>query len=79
MDNVVIGTDNIMELIGQIIDVFEDFLEEKGINIENHEKEEAVKDGEDPESICIIYGTDYGILQSDIEEILYNWGIIRKE
>ena len=61
------------ELVGQILDTFEDFLEAKGINIENPEKAEAVADGEDPESICILYGTDYGDLQSDIEDILVNW------
>ncbi len=61
------------ELVGQIIDIFEDFLAEKGIEIDNEEKQEAVEDGEDPESICIIYGTDYGELQSYIEETLVNW------
>lgn len=61
------------ELVGQIIDIFEDFLEEKGVNIENVEKEEAVMDGEDPDGICILYGTDYGRLQSAIEETLMLW------
>ena len=79
MDTNKLTTDSLMEFVGQIIDIFEDFLESKNINIENPEKQEAVSDGEDPESICIIYGTDYGDLQSQIEETLYNWNIISKE
>lgn len=68
-----ITNDDLPQFVSQIIDIFEDFLEEKGINIENPEKEEAIADGEDPESICILYGTDYGYLQSSIEEVLMNW------
>ena len=41
--------------------------------IENPEKQEAIADGEDPESICILYGTDYGEIQSLVEETLINW------
>ena len=40
------------ELVGQIVDVFEDFLESKGVNVENEER-----DGE--ESPAIIFGTDH--------------------
>ena len=68
-----ISREDLGELVGQIIDIFEDFLEEKGINVENPEKAEAVSDGEDPESICILYGTDYGTLQSAIEATLISW------
>ncbi len=64
------------ELVGQIIDIFEDFLEEKGIDIPNPEKKEAVDDGEHPESICIIYGSDYGDLQDCIEATLRSWSLI---
>lgn len=55
------------EFIGQLIDVFEDFLEEKGINIPNEEKE----DSDDP---AILYGSDYGYLESEIMDTLVNWG-----
>lgn len=68
-----ITREDLGEFVGQIIDIFEDFLEEKGVNIENPEKTEAVADGEDPESICILYGTDYGALQSAIEDRLVAW------
>ncbi len=68
-----VKSENLPELVGQLIDIFEDFLAEKGVEIENPEKAEVVADGEDPESICILYGTDYGVLQSAIEETLVNW------
>lgn len=61
-----IKREDVGEMVGQIIDIFEDFLEEKGIDIENPEKIQA-------EDACILYGTDYGKLQSAIEETLINW------
>ena len=51
-----------------IIEAFEDFLERRGITIDNPEKEEA---GEDA---SLIYGSDYGELQDEIETILYSAG-----
>lgn len=60
------------EFLGQIIDVFEDFLEEKGINILNEEKKES----DDP---AILYGSDYALLESDIMDILVNWDIHHSE
>lgn len=73
-----VKSENVPELVGQIIDTFEDFLVEKGITIENPEKQEAVNDGEDPDSICVLYGTDYGNLQSAVEDILREWNLIEE-
>lgn len=67
-----VSSDEKAEFIGQLIDIFEDFLEEKGIDLPNEERDER----DDPESAAIIYGTDYGILQSEIEETLKGWGVI---
>lgn len=53
-----------------IIEAFEDFLERRGINIENPEKEE------DPEGASLIYGSDFGELQDAIEYILYSAGCV---
>lgn len=61
-----INENNKAEFIGQIIDVFEDFLESKGINIPNDEKT-------DDDNPAIIYGTDYGEIQTDLEELLQYW------
>ena len=57
------------EFTMDIIELFEDFLEEKGIVIDNDEKLED-------EDASNIYGTDYGYLQSGIEEILTWYGIV---
>lgn len=57
------------EFIGQIIDIFEDFLESKGVDIPNADKEQS-------ENPAIIYGMDYGALQSDLEQMMYNWGVL---
>lgn len=67
-----INTNDKAEFIGNIIDIFEDFLEEKGIDIPNNEKE-------DSENPAIIYGTDYGILQTDLEDMMERWGVFGKE
>ena len=63
------------EFVGQLIDIFEDFLEEKGqlthmigVNIPNEEKEES----DDP---AILYGSDYEYLESEIMDTLVNWGV----
>ena len=58
-----------LETIGCFIDIFEDFLEEKGIDIINPEKEQD-------ENAAIIYGTDYGILEDQIESLLINIGAL---
>lgn len=70
-----ISNQELPELVGQILDIFEDFLEAKGIQIDNPDKEDAIADGEDPESIAILYGMDYGELKDDVEDTLINWGI----
>lgn len=58
-----------LELLGSIIDIFEDFLEGKGVEIDNDEKEGDA-------DAAILYGTDYGNLESAIEQTLINWNLI---
>ena len=64
------------EFLGQIMDVFEDFLEERGISLKNEEKGELSSAGEDSEQEAIIYGTDYDQLQVRIELLLESWGLV---
>ncbi|MBP3199283.1 MAG: hypothetical protein J6N21_20115 [Butyrivibrio sp.] len=52
-----------MNLVQSIIEIFDNFLKEKGIDIPNPEKE-----GDD--GAAIIYGTDYSELESRIEDVL---------
>lgn len=60
------------QMIEDIIEVFEDFLKEKGIDIPNDEKTES----EDP---SVIYGTDYGYLQDDLECVLSAYDVCKRD
>ena len=62
-ENYKISVNERTNFIGKVLEVVEDFLEEKGIGISNPEKENDLY-------AAILYGTDYGILQSGIEEVL---------
>lgn len=68
-----VSTEDLPELIGQLIDTFEDFLDEKGIVLPNKER-----DGNEnlvPEESANIYGKDYDALSTSLEKILRNWSI----
>jgi len=51
------------DFVAEMIEIFEGFLEYKGIVLENDEKE-----GDEDEAN--IYGSDYGYLQTEIEDLL---------
>ena len=55
-----------MLFINKVIELFEEFLEDRKIDIPNDEKKED-------ESASLIYGTDYGELQDGVECIINNW------
>lgn len=57
------------ELIGQIIDIFEDFLEERHVVLNNDERDEDL-------DAAIIYGSDYGILQDQLQQTFRFWQLI---
>ena len=65
MDN-----NEMIRVAGEIIDVFEDFLDEKGIEIKNIEKEDAIAQGEFPDEVANIYGSDYYQLEDTLKTIL---------
>lgn len=56
------------EFVGQIIDIFEDFLTEKKVDLYN-----ADKQGEPDEAI--IYGNDYDFLAKKIRSLMDNWNV----
>ena len=66
-------SNNRSEFIGNIIDTFEDFLEEKEVVLNNPEISEAVQQGEDPDALALIYGSDYDILKGRLDEMLQAW------
>ena len=61
-----------MEFLGQIIDSFEDFLEEKKVSIKNHEK----TDDNHSDNPAIIFGSDYDNIEDSIRRLLQNWNIL---
>ena len=52
-----------MNTVHKILDIFETFLEEKGVVIPN-------EDRDDDPSAAILYGTDYGDLESLLIDLL---------
>ena len=56
------------EFYGNIIDIFEDFLGERGVIIPNEEKCGSL-------SSAIIYGSDYGDLKDELEKMMKNWSV----
>ena len=56
------------EKIGQIIDIFEDFLDNKGIKLKNEQRD--ADNEEDPYDVRTnIYGDDYYRLEADLESL----------
>lgn len=68
-----IPAESVCQLVGDIIECFEDFLDERGIDIPNPDKEQS--EG----GAATIYGLDYGELQSMVEGELARWKIIPSE
>lgn len=65
-----ITADDAPEFYGQIIDVFEDFLAEKGIQITD---EKSNDDRDDSVNTAIIFGSDYDGIRDSLESIMQNW------
>lgn len=65
-----IGQNDKAEFLGQIIDIFEDFLDERGIELPNDER------NQDPDNAAIIYGTDYGYLAEELEVMMIEWDLM---
>ena len=65
------------EFIGQIIDTFEDFLDNKGVVIENEERD--ADEDLDAEMSVNIYGADYDYIADELRKIFRRWNIIKPE
>lgn len=65
------------EFIGQVIDVFEDFLDEKGIVIPNEDRD--MNPDLEPEVSTNIYGNDYDSIKEKLEKLFINWSILEDE
>ena len=68
------NNNDIQEMIGAMVDVVEDWLERKGVYIENPEKKELEEGTE-----AIIYGSDYDVLADGFMDILTVNGLLPAE
>lgn len=68
-----VGYDDRAEFFGQIIDIFEDFLAEKEIEIENEQREDY--GAEEDDELAIIFGSDYDYIRYRLAEMMARWGI----
>jgi len=66
------GSIESVNLVHDIIEMFEDFLDSKGIEIQNDEKSES-------ENPAPLYGTDYGWFEDEISLILCKYGLMKME
>ena len=56
------------EFIGTIIDIFEDFLDEKGVTLESHERDNEMELDND-DNVANIYGSDYDSISNSLETL----------
>ena len=64
------------ELLGQIIDAFDDFLERRNLRIPTSDAEMDEAGESTEENAARIFGTDYDELKTEIEGTLRNWKLI---
>ena len=62
------------EFIGNIIDIFEDFLDEKGVTLESPERDDEME--LDGDNAANIYGSDYDSISDSLEALLRGWKVI---
>lgn len=65
------------DIIAEIIEIFESFLDDKNITISNDEKVEAEESVENLDEIANIYGSDYGTIQTNLEDLFDKWHLIK--
>lgn len=64
------SNENKLSFLHDLIDVFENFLDDKGILLENPDKEQS------GDGASNIYGDDYFDIESELECVLKNWEVI---
>lgn len=73
MTRIEIADEEMPEFIGQMIDIFEDFLDEKGVTIEHEECDDEDAEGTN------IYGYDYDEIADAIRATLASWHAVAKK
>lgn len=70
------NTNDRAEFKGQIIDIFEDYLDNNDYKLNNVERDQAIEDGDydDPDEAANIWGDDYDTIGDEVEFMLDNNG-----
>ena len=68
-----VDTNEKAEFLGQIIDVFEDFLTERKVEQFNNEPQED----NDPDNPVYIYGSDYDEIENALAKIMERWNVVK--
>lgn len=76
-----LNQDNLAEFKGQIVDVFEDFCDDKQISITNPEKDAYDKECgyEEGENCAILFGDDYSAIADEFEQAVYDYSLFDNE
>lgn len=74
-----IKREELCEFVGQLIDVVEDFLEEKGVSFPETRQlmiDAGCSEEEVEENDVILYGDNYDAIAGPFEAMLINWGLV---
>ena len=73
-----IPDEEVPEFVGQVIDIFNVFLAEYGVDrddLGNHEPADSL-DEDDHEYSVVIYGSQYDEIAGSVKSMLENWDLI---
>lgn len=74
-----VRTEERVELLSQIVECFEDFLEERGIEVPTSQEEKRREDPDWEENDAVIYGMDFGELMESVADVLVSWKLLEVE
>ena len=74
-----ISEEEVPEFVGQIIDIFNDFLAEHGVDrndLGNQEPADSL-DEDDHDYSVVIYGSQYDEIAGSVKSMMENWDLIK--
>lgn len=70
--------DSVAEFKGQIVDILEDYLQERGITLKSEERNETIREGDaDKQEVAIIFGSLYDIIGDEIDYLIEYYNLFR--
>ena len=69
----------VSEFVGQVIDIFNVFLAEHGVDLDdlgNHEPADSLGE-DDHEYSVVIYGSQYDEIAGSVKSMMENWDLIK--